>query len=103
MAEIEPRNTTKTPPQTKKSTESSRPHFHLDTWPQSVVPTQNGTAETEKIQPRGPLKALSMRRWEHGQQAGVRQLLATTWQDMRLLLSHPPESPLGSLLGVEST
>lgn len=52
---------------------------------------------------QGSLKALSVRMWVHGQQAGVRQLLATIWQDMRLFLSHPPENPLGPLLGVEST
>lgn len=35
-----------------------------------------------------------MRKWEHGQQAGARQLLATTWQDVRLL--PVPRTPIRS-------
>lgn len=102
MAEIEPRNTTKTPPQTKKvhrEFKISLPFRHLAARC-GLLPTQNGTAEAEK----NPASRTSESPLcEHGQQAGVRQLLATTWQDMRLLLSCPPENPLGSLLEVEST
>lgn len=35
-----------------------------------------------------------MRKWDHGQQAEARQLLATTWQDVRLLSA--PRTPIRS-------
>lgn len=37
MAEKKLKNTTKTPPQTKKSIENSMPHFHSEIWLQSVT------------------------------------------------------------------